>query len=181
VADVAGHGAAAAMLTAVVKSAFRASERDEYHPLAVTERVRAGVAPFGFERFVTLIAARISPQQGRLLYVNAGHPPGFLWNAHGRRERLPGTGPLLSPVISESRWECIPLPVGPGDHLLLCTDGVTDALYQEDDGESRIHAAIEQHGSAGAALLDAILAEIARRGAGLPPQDDLTLMTASLL
>jgi sigma-B regulation protein RsbU (phosphoserine phosphatase) len=181
VADVAGHGASAAMLTAVVKSAFRASERDEYHPSSVTERVRAGIAPFGFERFVTLIAARISPPEGRLLYVNAGHPPGFLWNDRGRRERLPGTGPLLSPAIGEARWECESLPLGPGDHLLLYTDGVTDALYQDDDGESRIRAAIEHNRTAGASLLEALLAEIDRHGKGDPPLDDLTLVTASLL
>jgi serine phosphatase RsbU (regulator of sigma subunit) len=147
----------------------------------VTERVRAGVAPFGFERFVTLIAARISPAEGRLLYVNAGHPPGFLWNGRGRQDRLPGTGPLLSPALSDVRWECASLPVGPGDHLLLYTDGVTDALYQDDDGESHLRAAIAHHRSAGAALLDAILAEIDRRGTGDPPQDDMTLVTASVL
>ena len=60
IADVAGHGAAAAMLTAVVKSAFRASEPDGYDPLAVTERVCRSVAAFGEERFVTLIAMQIS-------------------------------------------------------------------------------------------------------------------------
>jgi sigma-B regulation protein RsbU (phosphoserine phosphatase) len=162
-----------------VKSAFRASEPDEYHPSIVTERVRAGVAPFGFERFVTLIALRISPSEGRLLYVNAGHPPGFVWNARGRRERLPGTGPLLSPAISEARWQCDSLPVSSGDHLLLYTDGISDALYQDDDGEPRIRAAIEQY--AGSALLDALFNEIDRRSNGRPPQDDLTLVTASLL
>jgi sigma-B regulation protein RsbU (phosphoserine phosphatase) len=182
VADVAGHGAAAAMLTAVVKSAFRAAERDDYHPSSVTERVRAGVAPFGFERFVTLIAVRISPSEGALLYVNAGHPPGFCWHDRGRRERLPGTGPLLSPAISGGRWECDSRPIGPGDHLLLYTDGVTDALYQDDDSESRVRAAIERHAiAAGAALLDALLGEINRRGNGQPPQDDVTLVTATLL
>jgi serine phosphatase RsbU (regulator of sigma subunit) len=71
--------------------------------------------------------------------------------------------------------------VGSGDHLLLYTDGILDALYQDDEGESRIRAAIDQHRSAGTALLDAIMIEIDRRAAGLPPQDDLTLVTASLV
>jgi sigma-B regulation protein RsbU (phosphoserine phosphatase) len=182
IADVAGHGASAAMLTAVVKSAFRAAEPDDYHPSSVTERVRAGIAPFGFERFVTLIAARISSSEKHLLFVNAGHPPGFFWNARGRRERLPGTGPLLSPAIPDAQWACESRAIGPGDHLLLFTDGVTDALYQDDDSESRLRAVIEQHaGVAGAVLLEALLAEIDRRGNGHPPQDDVTLVTATLL
>jgi hypothetical protein len=83
-----------------------------------------------------------------VLYVNAGHPPGFLWpiaaGGNGCRARS-----LLSPAIREARWECDSLPLGPGDRLLLYTDGVTDGLYQDDDGESRIRAAIAHHGTGG--------------------------------
>ena len=57
VADVVGHGVSAAMLTGVVKSAFRASDGDNYDPSAVVQRVRRNLAPFGPERFVTMIAA----------------------------------------------------------------------------------------------------------------------------
>jgi phosphoserine phosphatase RsbU/P len=181
VADVAGHGAPAAMLTAVVKSAFRSSERDDYEPSAVTERVRAGIAPFGFERFVTLIAARISLAEGQVTYVNAGHPPGLLWNGQHRRDQLNSTGPLLSPALRGARWEQAPIQIAPGDHLLLYTDGVLDAMYRDDGVEWRVHAAIEDHATGGKALLDAILDEIRRYSGGHPPQDDLTLLTATIL
>jgi sigma-B regulation protein RsbU (phosphoserine phosphatase) len=39
IADVSGHGASAAMLTGIVKSAFRASHVDDYDPLSVVDRV----------------------------------------------------------------------------------------------------------------------------------------------
>jgi serine phosphatase RsbU (regulator of sigma subunit) len=181
VADVAGHGAPAAMLTAVVKSAFRASERDEYDPAAVTDRVRAAVEPFGFERFVTLIAVRISPEEGCLTFVNAGHPPALLWDADGVRDRLEGTGPLLSPALTGARWERATRPMKRGDHLLLYTDGVIDALFRDGDGEGRIRTAVEHHRSGGAGLLDVLLREIERHAGGHPPQDDLTLLTATRL
>jgi phosphoserine phosphatase RsbU/P len=181
VADVAGHGAYAAMLTAVVKSAFRAAAVDGYDPLAVTDRVRSGLAAFGYERFVTLVAALVSPAEARLTFVNAGHPPALLWNDAGRRERLTGTGPLISPALHGVTWEQRSVAVRPGDHLLLYTDGISDALFHDDDGIERIEAAIEHHPVGGATLVDAILTEIARHAAGRPPLDDLTLLTASLL
>jgi sigma-B regulation protein RsbU (phosphoserine phosphatase) len=164
-----------------VKSAFRACEPDDYEPIAVTERVRSGIAPFGFERFVTLIAARVSPSEGRLTYVNAGHPPGLVWNGGRRRDRLAGTGPLLSPALRGARWQDASMPIAPGDHLLLYTDGVLDALCRGEPAESCVHAAIEQHPAGGEALLEAILQEIDRHSGGHPPQDDVTLLTAAVL
>ena len=180
IADVAGHGAAAAMLTAVVKSAFRACEPDDYDPLAVTERVRGSVAAFGEERFVTLIAMQIAPRDGTLSYVNAGHPAGLLWNAGGRLERLAATGLLISPALPYLGWERVVVPLAPGDHVLLFTDGVTDALFREMDGEPRMRTAIEQHMAGGAGLLDAILADIRRHRPHRAPEDDMTLLTATL-
>jgi phosphoserine phosphatase RsbU/P len=181
VADVAGHGASAAMLTAVVKSAFRACEQEDYDPVAVTERVRAGIAPFGIERFVTLVAARVSASNGLLTYVNAGHPAGLLWNSGGRRDRLGSTGPLLSPALSGARWKAAALPIAAGDHLLLYTDGVLDALYRGEPSEPCVLAAIEKHAAGGEDLLEAILDEINRHGGSHLPPDDITLLTAAVL
>jgi len=180
IADVAGHGAAAAMLTAVVKSAFRASEPDDYDPVAVTRRVGRSVAAFGEERFVTLFVMQISPRDGTLSYVNAGHPPGLLWNASGRLERLAATGLLISPALPYLGWERVTVPLGPGDHVLLYTDGATDALFREMDGEPRILAAIAQHVAGGPSLLDAILADISCHRPHRAPEDDITLLTATL-
>ena len=41
------------------------------------------LAAFGPERFVTLIAAVLGADEGRLHYVNAGHPPALVWNGAG--------------------------------------------------------------------------------------------------
>ncbi len=79
IADVSGHGVSAAMLTGIVKSAFHASHVDGFEPLAVVQRVSTGLAAFSPERFVTLVAALIAPDERQLRYVNAGHPPIVLW------------------------------------------------------------------------------------------------------
>ena len=182
VADVMGHGVSAAMLTGVVKSAFRASDADEYAPGAVVQRVRSSLSAFGPERFVTLFAAVLAADTGRLHYVNAGHPAGLLWHADGRIERLTSTGPLVSPAFPPSAWEPHEVAMAPGDQLLVYTDGISDTLAGEHDfGEEPIVAAIQRHAVGGVPLLDALLSQVRERLGGRPQADDLTLLTAKML
>jgi phosphoserine phosphatase RsbU/P len=185
IADVAGHGASAAMLTAVVKAAFRASEPDDFEPMAVADRVRIGVSAFGLERFVTLIAAKVCPDRQLLTYVNAGHPPGLIWNTEGRREWLGSTGPLLSPALAGLTgrrgvsWEIGEVPCKPGDHLLLYTDGLSEALDSSGDG-TRLLAVVARHQDGGAGLVESLLGEVIPHGSAGSPEDDLTLLCATL-
>jgi phosphoserine phosphatase RsbU/P len=180
IADVSGHGVSAAMLTGVVKSAFHASHADGFDPTAVVQRVSAGLASFSPDRFVTLIAALISPDEGHVRYVNAGHPPILAWGAR-QPTWLESTGPLVSPALTGATWDAPVVPIGEGDHLLLYTDGIWEILA-DDDGraEGRFLAAIERAPEGGAALLDTILGEVHDEMAGQLQPDDLTLLTATV-
>ncbi len=182
IADVSGHGVSAAMLTGIVKSAFHASHVDGFEPFAVVQRVSMGLAAFSPDRFVTLVAALISPDERQLQYVNAGHPPSILWGSTREPLWLHSTGPLVSPVLTRSTWEAPVVRMDEGDHLLLYTDGVSETLA-DDDGhaERRFTGTIERASEGGAPLLDAILADIHHELAGRPQPDDLTLLTASVL
>jgi CheY-like chemotaxis protein len=178
IADVSGHGVSAAMLTGVVKSAFHASHVEGYDPLAVVQRVSSGLAAFSMERFVTLFAALVAPDEGRLRYVNAGHPPPLVWSAVREPVWLPSTGPLISPALP-SRWDTADLSIGNGDRLLLYTDGVTDIFGGlGGPAEARLISTIRSDAHGGASLLDAILSDAHRELAGQPQPDDLTLLTA---
>jgi phosphoserine phosphatase RsbU/P len=182
IADVMGHGVSAAMLTGVVKSAFRTAEADGYEPAAVVRRLRGSMAAFGPERFVTLIAAVLSRDNQRLVYVNAGHPAGLLSAASGRNEWLRSTGPLVSTAFPGCAWEQRSLSMSTGDRLLLYTDGVSDALAGEDDlGEEAILAASREYADGGAPLLESMLTRVRERFGSRPQPDDLTLLTAKML
>jgi sigma-B regulation protein RsbU (phosphoserine phosphatase) len=182
IADVSGHGVSAAMLTGIVKSAFHASHVDGFDPSAVVQRVSTGLAAFGANRFVTLVAVLISPGERQLRYVNAGHPPIVLWGNARAPVWLPRTGPLISPALTTSTWDSPIVPIGEGDHLLLYTDGVWETLA-DDDGraEGRLSSILERESEGGAALVDAILRDVLQNLAGRPQPDDLTLVTASVL
>ena len=182
IADVSGHGVSAAMLTGVVKSAFHASRVDGYEPQAVVHRVWAGIAAFSAERFVTLFAALAAPDEGRLRFVNAGHPPCILWGEARDPVWLASTGPLVSPALPQARWAVEVVPLGASDQLLLYTDGVSELLADADGcADAQLQTAIERRAQGGAELLDSILAEVHQHLAGCPQPDDLTLLTASVL
>jgi sigma-B regulation protein RsbU (phosphoserine phosphatase) len=181
-ADVSGHGVSAAMLTGIVKSAFHASHVDGFEPMAVVQRVSMGLAAFSPDRFVTLVAALISPDERLLRYVNAGHPPILLWG-RGREARwLASTGPLVSPALPSATWEAAVVPMHEGDHVLLYTDGVWETLADADGrAEKRFTHAIDRALEGGAPLLETILGDVFHELAGQLQADDLTLLTASLI
>jgi len=180
VADVAGHGAPAAMLTGVVKSGFRSCGSEGSDPQAVAERIWSGIRTFGANRFVTMFCGRVDSREGRLDYVNAGHPSAILWRGDGPLELLESTGPLISPVWDEPRWECRSREFGPGHRLLAYTDGVSEAQSAEEFfGTERVNAAADRTRAGGSELLDAILADIEAFAQGRRRDDDLTMMAVT--
>jgi phosphoserine phosphatase RsbU/P len=101
VADVVGHGASAAMMTSVVKSAFHAAAGDDFVPLKVIERVKEGLRTFDASRFVTLTCGRLDTKSGTLNYVNAGHPAGILHKRGIEPRMLESTAPMLSSTFND--------------------------------------------------------------------------------
>ena len=180
VADVMGHGVSAAMLTGVVKSAFRAFGPDGYDPRAMVRRLWNNMDAFGSERFVTLVAAIVSLEDRRVDYVNAGHPAGLLFTRDRKVHRLPATGPLISPALRECTWEQRSVGFGDGDLLFLYTDGVSDALAGEDDGGDEVVIREIQQLSKGGSPVDAVLARAREQLGGRPQADDLTALSVGM-
>jgi sigma-B regulation protein RsbU (phosphoserine phosphatase) len=181
IADVSGHGVSAAMLTGIVKSAFHASHVDGFDPSAVVHRVAMGMAAFSPERFVTLVAALVSPVERQLRYVIAGHPPIAVWGNSRGPLWLESTGPLVSPMLGAMTWEAAVSPFDAGDHLLLYTDGISETLAGDDGrADEGLAGAIARAPEGGPALLETILADVNGKLAGGAQPDDFTLLTASI-
>jgi sigma-B regulation protein RsbU (phosphoserine phosphatase) len=181
VADVMGHGVSAAMLTGVVKSAFRASSPDGYEPRAIVHRLWNNMNAFGSERFVTMIAAVVSLDDRRVDYVNAGHPPGLIVAGSRHVAQLASTGPLVSPAFRHSRWEQRSVTFNPGDLLFLYTDGFSDALAgPDDDGGEVIVRLLQQHSNRDGPVVDSVLGRVRDQFGGLPQPDDVTVLSATM-
>jgi sigma-B regulation protein RsbU (phosphoserine phosphatase) len=179
VADVSGHGASAAMLTGIVKSAFHAASSDVYEPVCIVERVANGIRAFADHHFITLICARV--RNGSLDFVNAGHPPGILSNLKTAAAVLEATGPIISPALKCS-WEQHAIQVKRGsDRIVLFTDAIIEAESESGEyGLERLLKEVSKRPIEGNALSEQILESVRQFAVGRPMKDDLTLVIADL-
>jgi phosphoserine phosphatase RsbU/P len=179
VADVSGHGASAAMLTGIVKSALHSASSDAYEPAAVAERVANGIRAFGPHHFITLICARV--RNGSLDFVNAGHPPGILSTPETPAALLKATGPIISPAL-EFACEQHTIPIKRrSDRIVMYTDAIIEAESEAGEyGLDRLLEQVSKRPIRGNALSEQILRSVRQFAVGRPIEDDLTLVIADL-
>ena len=145
--DVAGKGMPAALLMTNLHASVRAHVESEPRlPLVMGRLNRSIHQAVRGERFITLVLIAIDRQTGEIQYVNAGHNPPYLVKASGEIEML-SVGGLLLGMFPEATYESAALTLGPGEVLVLYSDGVTEARNDQDDeyGEERLVAFLKEH------------------------------------
>lgn len=177
VADVAGKGTSAALLTAVVQGLL-AGEADTLEtPAQVCSRLNRALCRRAVaSRFVTVFYGQLSPDR-MLKYCNAGHNAPFLVTATDII-RLEVGGTVVG-LFDFSQFETGETPVNPGDVLVVFSDGLTEAVNAGNDeyGDDRLQACLEQmRGRSAADILAAIMASVAEFAGGEPARDDMTVM-----
>lgn len=152
IGDVRGKGVEAAALTGVVRSTIRSAAIGESSPAQMLGHlnevlVRAhpdgGPADDGDPRFCTVVVGTLVPlPNGICVELGvAGHPLPFLLRADGSTKQVGVRGTLLGvvpdPDLVDSRVE-----LGPGDALVLYTDGITERhvgdRFFEEDGLAKV-------------------------------------------
>jgi len=130
VADVTGHGVGPALLMAETRAYLRILARNREDLGDILTRINRSLAEdVDFERFVTLVLAKIDPRNHSLSYCNAGHPSGYLLDPQGNvKLRLARTGPPPGLQANLNYQSAPAITLAPGDLLLLMTDGVEEAL-----------------------------------------------------
>jgi stage II sporulation SpoE-like protein len=128
VGDVSGKGIPAALLLSSLKTLFRAGARETADPAAIAERISAAMnEEHGGLPYATAILARFETGSGRLAYVNAGHPGGYLLRNGTVTAALESGGRPLG-LLPGARYQSSELELRPGDVGVMVTDGITEAL-----------------------------------------------------
>ena len=182
VGDATGHGVPAALLMATTCGMLRlaAHALDSSSPGEVLERVNeALLARIPRNMFVTCFYLILDPQNGHLLYANAGHDLPLLRRRSGEdAEELRVRGmPLgLMPGMGYEEGED---SLGVGDAVLFYSDGLVEAHNPEGEmfGLPRLRALVADHDeekSLGDYLLEELYSFV---GEGWEREDDITLVT----
>ncbi|HEX7959821.1 MAG TPA: SpoIIE family protein phosphatase [Terriglobales bacterium] len=195
VADVAGKGFSAALLTFMIHAFLRsqtiASSSSAYSDSLAniaSSLNRLLFASTSSASYVTFFYAQYDERTGRLSFVNAGHNPPFVLQTNGSESgarksngsvmRLTAGGPVLGLFkdcpVQENSFE-----LHPGDFLLAYTDGAIEAANRtgEEFGEERLLSLVKSKSHLPAMRArDEIFRSIEEWCAGAPQFDDITLV-----
>lgn len=181
VADVAGHGVAAALVTGMIKTVLVAGVREEPDLAATAAAVLDTLAPLSQQRMITLLLVLINPRTKSIDYLNAGHPPLIVWGGKDGPALLHATTPLLSFGLGLSKEPVRSHAFRPGDRLALYSDGLYEVrdpagkeFGRERFTETVVAAGPERLEQGAKRLLD----QAVQHAGGRPPEDDLTLLLA---
>ncbi len=178
VGDVAGKGMPAALLTSMIQGMFCAQTLLDLELPAMISNVNRNLVRRGTgNRFVTFFFGILSPD-GHCVYTNAGHNPPYLIRKDGSIVELKDGGMVLG-LFGTAQYESREIGFEPGDHLVLFTDGVLEALNTagEEFGEERLRSLLKANArSATPDILARLREAITAFSANAPQHDDITMM-----
>lgn len=196
VADVSGHGPAAAGLTAMIRMLLHScpitsgKRRKPFCsvevPCVASPHIVMGhlnqtlVENSLDEQFMTMIFAIVNLGTGELQFSLAGHMPPSWWQASkGTLTAFADIGGLPLGVDPEACYETATIHLSHGDLVVFSTDGLVEAenLAGQRFEQSRLEAGIRAHGYRSAEVIKSSLIEGLHTFLdGAPVQDDMTLL-----
>jgi serine phosphatase RsbU (regulator of sigma subunit) len=128
IGDVSGKGIPAALILSSLKTLFRTFARETVDPAAIAERIAGALYDeYTGLPYATAIVARFETAPGRLAYVNAGHPAGYLLRGGTVTAALESGGQPLG-LLPGATYATANIELSPGDIGVLVTDGITEAV-----------------------------------------------------
>ncbi len=179
VADVVGHGVAAAMFMAKLSAETRFCLASIADLGKAIEKLNDRMSRLHVERFITFLVIVVDPTSETVSIVNAGHMAPLV--------RKVGGGPICEPSEEESglpiaiddgmEYEVVPFKFDLGDLAVLYTDGINEAMDADDEefGINRLRELTAMPGDADAVkdrIVEAVLAHVGDS----PPFDDMCMV-----
>lgn len=196
--DVSGHGTSAALLSValghvltplpaqggiLLRSAAGAAEFEVNPPFEVALELNRRYPLMETSRqYLTFLYGVLDLSRLVFRFVRAGHP-GPIQIASGRAISHDHGGGIPIGINSDTRYRDEMIALSPGDSLLFYTDGVSEALSEQDEefGLDRILAALS--GASGTSIGERVAAlrrQIAEFGKGRRLRDDVTMVGLGL-
>jgi len=179
-ADVVGHGMAAALQTAQLSAALKFSLATNEDPAEAVTSLNRTLSEGSLEdRLITFCMLVLNPGDGHITVVNAGHMPPLLCRKDEPPVELgadlPSSPALL--IAEDYPYRSFEFTLVDGDRVLLYTDGLNESMNAAGDlyGKERL---IEQAGPEQSAQETTIrlVNDVRKFAAGYPQKDDMCLV-----
>jgi integral membrane sensor domain MASE1 len=177
--DIGGKGPAAARTTALARYTLRADAVHEDRPSRVLELLNRALRRQAPGETCTVAYGRLLLRQRgdvELVLSLAGHPLPLVVRRDGDVEQLGAAGSLLGampePVLADRR-----VVLGPGDAVLLYTDGLTDAYApRRVISHDELAQALRSCAGREAAEIASQVPRLVLNGDAAEPRDDITVL-----
>jgi len=184
IADVSGKGVPAGLLMSMCRSTLRAVATGELSPTRALAAVNRLLYPdIREDMFISFSYAILDEKAGTVTHARAGHDPALLYRrATATVERLRPPGLALgidAGAVFERATRDETIELSPGDCILFYTDGVREALNDQDEefGLDRMSTAFREAAPLGAAAVISQMRDtLAMFTDDGPQMDDITLV-----
>ncbi|MFD4031968.1 PP2C family protein-serine/threonine phosphatase [Streptomyces sp. NPDC058637] len=189
IGDVRGKGAGAAVVTSLARYTLRAAAVSDPVPATVLGNLNTALDQhFHADEptFCTVIFGLLTPVGNdagfHVVLAGGGHPPAVLLRADGSADPVPTPGGQLVGVVRDAQFTTTTMHLGPGDTLLLHTDGLTEARTgnagERYGDEALLDFARSLAPTSAAGTVEALVALLDSFGEGL--DDDTALLAMSV-
>lgn len=184
IADVSGHGVAAALLTAMFKSAFHHFAENCFSPGATLNKIhREFLETIHTEHYITAFYTVIDTEKMSCRYCSAGHPKQILQRKHGDALELSTTGFFIG-MFEETQFKDKKVKLYQGDRFFFYTDGIIECVNEHGKifGKENLLRVIRKGADIDIAMLsNNIISELMSYTAELRFSDDITLLITEII
>lgn len=182
IADVSGHGIAAALLVNTIRSVFYQQREYARNPAELLQRMNRALYPHLQEQFITAAYCVLDFAAGKIRLAQAGHPPVYLIRNDGCGfEKLKPKGRFFG-FAEELQYEVLESDLSGFSRIFLYSDGVIEAgaiaghAYSTQRLENFL---LRTAGDCNATMLAGLEEEIRRlTGSGMNTDDDSSCVVA---
>ena len=180
VADVVGHGVAAALMMAKLSAEARYSLASRKSPAEAVSLLNDRLSNIQVDRFVTMIMAVIDVESHEAVIVNAGHMAPIHRKQDGTVAE-PGEDAAGLPlgIMDGMEYDQVTVQLQPGESFTMYTDGINEAMDSTETcyGMERIRDHVRDSDGTPRNIGEAIIKDVQKFVGSGPQEDDMCLVS----
>ncbi|MEJ2542790.1 MAG: PP2C family protein-serine/threonine phosphatase [Calditrichaceae bacterium] len=180
-ADVSGKGIPAGLLVSTLQASLHAYLDSPFKLTDLVQKLNVVIFKAAtIEKYITAFFAILDPKTGELEAVNAGHNPTYIIRGKNSLEELKTGGIPLGMMGLPFPYTSKSTVINPGDRLVLYTDGVTEAMNENEEefddviGFEKYVKKNARQGLRAQAFIDQLIKDIDDFTGSTPQSDDIT-------